>query len=91
MARVQTTPNPSSLGFAAWLVQELRRGRNYLVTQKGESQHQDVGDNEAEGEDLCWGEACLKQHLRKNKGAAPDGYSDKGHQMILNRIQELKY
>ena len=29
IAQVQTTPNPSSLGFAAWLVQELRRGNDY--------------------------------------------------------------
>ena len=29
LAVLQTTPNPSSLGFAAWLCQELRRGRDY--------------------------------------------------------------
>jgi len=29
---VQTTPSPSSLGFAAWLVQELRRGNRYLAS-----------------------------------------------------------
>ena len=38
---------------------------------------QDVGYNEAECKDLCWRQPALKQHLREDEGAAPDGHHNK--------------
>ena len=49
----------------------------------GEEVTLDVGDEEAEGEDLRRGEASLKQHLRKDEGTAPDGYYQERDEMIL--------
>ena len=47
---------------------------------------QDIGNEEAEGKDLGWRQTSLKQQLRKDEGAAPDGHNDKGDEVVNQRI-----
>ena len=39
---------------------------------------QDIGDDEAQRENLCRRQTSLEQHLRKDEGAAPDSHNDEG-------------
>ena len=58
----------------------VRGAREKLVGNQ-----EDVGDDEAQGEDLGRRQASLEQHLREDEGAAPDGYHDEGDEMVDQR------
>ena len=60
------------------------RGINDAISQK-----QYVGNDKAEGEYLRRTETSLKQYLRKDEGAAPDGYRNKRNKMILHLLTSL--
>ena len=46
----------------------------------GEQEH--IGDDEAEREDLRRRQTSQKQHLRRDEGAAPDGYHDECDEVV---------
>lgn len=50
------------------------------------AQQQRIGDDEAQRENLRRREPALEQHLRKHKGAAPDGHHYKRHKVIFQSM-----
>ena len=56
------------------------------MSEKRIAQQEHVGDDEAEGKNLCRGEASKKQHLRKDEGAAPYSHYHKRYEVIEQPI-----
>ena len=57
-----------------------------MALRKGKSQQKKIGNNKAQGKDLCRRQSILEQQLRKDKGAAPDSHYNKGYKMIAQII-----
>ena len=45
---------------------------------RGVEEQQEIGDAEAQREDMGWGQRRLKQQLGEYEGATPDGHDDEG-------------
>ena len=55
-----------------------------LLHDKRISEQQHVGNDKAERENLCRRQSSQKQHLRRDEGAAPDGYYHESDEVVCD-------
>ena len=59
-----------------------RMAKPLMMTRQRDSQQQDVGNDETKRENLCWRETIQEQHLRKDKGTAPNSHYQESDKVI---------
>ena len=57
-----------------------------VMTRQRDTQQQQVGNDEAQGEYLGWRQAVQQQHLCEDKGTAPNSHRQEGNKVIEKSV-----